>query len=491
MEVKDDGKGLDPATIGSKAIEKGILTAEQLAKMPDQAILQLIFTAGFSTASNVSSLSGRGVGMDVVKTNTERIGGVVGLSSTPGNGTTVKLCIPLTLAIVPALLVRTRGHCYAIPQAKLLELIAVDADSKLGQIEELQGQRIYRLRGKIIPVISLAEILGYTALESPPSVTQGREPLDSNFKKSFESSTSLNLVILKFDQQVFALAVEEIEDSTDIVVKPLSSFLKELAMFSGATILGNGAVALTIDVNGLARAAMIKPLTAGEESATGLSAASSLSEALQNAAEYLLVDVGRTGLYAIPLNGVDRLEESRMDACGEIPVVQYRDQLLKIVSAESILNGSSQPSFKVGANLEPEGLAIVVLRTAGAHAGIQVRQILDIVTIQGSVRTLIRKQPGILGTLIHEGKVITILDVASVAILKACANLDRSKYQGSSITSFHQWRYQWRYQWRFRQKKIRARELQQRIGALSILLSTLANAGTESMSRGFKKSCAP
>ncbi|MGD9956214.1 MAG: chemotaxis protein CheA, partial [Candidatus Nanopelagicales bacterium] len=235
VEVTDDGRGMDPAKVGAKAVEKGLVSREQLARMSDREVLDLIFRPGFSTAEAVTNVSGRGVGMDVVRTNIEKIGGSVDLQSTVGEGSTVRVRIPLTLAIIPALVVRQGGELYAIPQVNLLELVRLDGDGDGNGpvIEHVAGAPVHRLRGSLLPLVFLAEQLELD-----------REPAES-----------MNMVVLQADGTQFGLVVEDVVDTQEIVVRPLSRQIKHVEGFAGATITGEGRVALILDVSGLSQRA--------------------------------------------------------------------------------------------------------------------------------------------------------------------------------------------------------------------------------------------
>ncbi|HMK98339.1 MAG TPA: chemotaxis protein CheA, partial [Acidimicrobiales bacterium] len=201
LEMTDDGAGIDPQRIGAKALQLGLVTAERLAKMSTREVTDLVFQPGFSTAKEVSNVSGRGVGMDVVRTNIERIGGTVDLSSVPGAGTTVRIKIPLTLAIIPALLVACRGSSYAVPQAAVRELVRLEGSALAHQVEQVDGALVYRLRGRLLPLLCLDEVLGH-------------EPVP------FCSRESLDIVVVLADGVPFGLAVDAVEGTQEIVVKP-------------------------------------------------------------------------------------------------------------------------------------------------------------------------------------------------------------------------------------------------------------------------------
>lgn len=246
IEVIDDGKGLNKEVLTKKAIEKGIITTGQVPSMTEKEIFHLIFAPGFSTAANITNLSGRGVGMDVVRTNVERIGGSVELESTEGKGSTIRLRIPLTLAIVPALIIKSGGETFAIPQIKLEELVRVENHSDTNKIEFLHGVPVYRLRGQILPLVNLNTILKLNKNKNK----------DKN-KNTDESDKAINIAVLNADKCSFGLIVDEILDTADIVVKPINRLLKSLQVYSGATILGDGSIALILDVVGISKATQI------------------------------------------------------------------------------------------------------------------------------------------------------------------------------------------------------------------------------------------
>ena len=234
IEIGDDGKGLDVKRIREKAVEKGLVSAAELARMTEREAMQLIFAPGFSTAEAVTQVSGRGVGMDVVKTNIERIGGTIELSSRLNMGTTIKIKIPLTLAIIPALVINCGGDSYAIPQVSLLELVRFEKSQAETAIEHVHGAPVCRLRGNLLPLVYLHDVLGVTA-ETP-------------------EDEAINIVVLQADDRQFGLVVDHVSDTEEIVVKPLGKELKNVEIFAGATIMGDGRVALILDVIGVAKA---------------------------------------------------------------------------------------------------------------------------------------------------------------------------------------------------------------------------------------------
>src|SRR5579864_4796331 len=244
IEITDDGAGLDFEKIRNKAIQKGMISADQAARMTEREITNLIWLPGFSTADKVTNVSGRGVGMDVVKTNIEKIGGTVDVQSKLGKGSTVRMKIPLTLAIIPALIVTTAGDRYAIPQVSLLELVRLEGEQARKGLELVNGAPVYRLRGKLLPLVYLKRELRADTQEQGVASPK-------------TESQSVNIVVLRADDRAFGLIVDEINDTEEIVVKPLSKQLKSINTYAGATIMGDGRVALILDVLGLAQRANV------------------------------------------------------------------------------------------------------------------------------------------------------------------------------------------------------------------------------------------
>jgi len=242
VEIADDGKGIDPDRIAAVAVERGIVSREQIARMDARDVVNLIFKPGFSTASEVTNVSGRGVGMDVVRTNIEHIGGSVDLQSEAGRGTTVRVRIPLTLAIIPALVVGEGAERYAIPQANLVELVRLEAGDP--NLERLDGAPVLRLRGRLLPLVSLAEALA----------PEGQDAAGRRAEMG-----ALTVVVLQADDVRFGLCVSAVHDTQEIVVKPIGRQLKSLGMYAGATIMGDGRVALILDVTGLASRGSTRP----------------------------------------------------------------------------------------------------------------------------------------------------------------------------------------------------------------------------------------
>ena len=388
IEIRDDGKGLHKEVLIKKALEKSLITPSQAASMSEKEIFNLIFAPGFSTAASVTNVSGRGVGMDVVRTNVERIGGSVELNSVTGKGTTTKLKIPLTLAIVPALIVHCGGGTFAIPQVKLEELVRVDQTSADSKIEFLHGAPVYRLRGNILPLVSLNQILGISA---------GRP----------EINAISNIAVLNADQCAFGLIVDEIQDTADIVVKPINRLLKSLQVYSGATILGDGSIALILDVFGISKVAQI-----GNENSKGEELSNARSDQkraeINEHQEFLLVRVNSPTKHAIVLGYVHRLEEfkvSKIEMSGSQRVVRYGNSILPIISVSQQLGLGVSDAEK-----NKENIPIVVIQKAGALYGLQVEEIIDTLSTSIEVDASLVKQVGVFGNLNTPEELIVTID---------------------------------------------------------------------------------
>jgi two-component system chemotaxis sensor kinase CheA len=381
IEISDDGAGIDPQKLRDRAVSRGILTAEAAQRMGDREALGLIFAPGFSTAEKVTNVSGRGVGMDVVKTNIEKIGGLVDVQSVLGQGTTIRIKIPLTLAIIPALVVTTDAQRYAIPQVNLLELVRLENGGSGPQIEDIQGTPVYRLRGRLLPLVNLRE-----QLELAPS-----------------DSDTTYIAVLQADEQQFGLIVDDINDTEEIVVKPLGKQLRHVPLYAGATIMGDGHVALILDAISLAqRSGVISDGAARRsEREAELSAAAD-----RDHVQLLLVGLCDDRRVGLPLAAVDRLEEftaDRLERIGSHEVVQYRDTVLPLVHLDSVFGAYGEPA---------DGPAqVVVCQHEGVLVGFVVHQILDIVDAQLDVRSPL-DTGGHGGSAVVSGRVTELVDVA-------------------------------------------------------------------------------
>lgn len=394
IEICDDGAGLNLERIRKKSIERGLVSPDQAARMTDRELSQMIFTAGFSTAEQVTSVSGRGVGMDVVKTNIERIGGIIDLQSSPGQGTTVKIKIPLTLAIIPALIVTTEGDRYAIPQINLLELVRLEGTDAQRSIEYIHGAPVYRLRGKLLPLVYLSERLGLVTGDS---------------RERYAADTSYNIVVVRADDRQFGLIVDKVNDTEEIVVKPLGKQLKKIGEYAGATIMGDGGVALILDVKGLAVASGLS----GElRSRNGADENLDAQRHRQSFQSVLLVDVGDSRRFALPVAMVSRLEKiqaSIVELANGQEVIQYRGKILPLLRLDEVVGRAT------GENQMPDELQVVVYDQHGKSFGLVVRRILDTCEVAQQPATSALSPPHLLGTFVIQQRVTDVIDLQELS----------------------------------------------------------------------------
>jgi len=403
IEISDDGAGLNLERIQQKALERRIITAEQSARMSEREIFNLIFLPGFSTAEKVTNVSGRGVGMDVVKTNVEKIGGTVDLQTTLGRGTTVRVKIPLTLAIIPALVVTCGGDRYAIPQVSLLELVRLESDQARSAIEMVHGAPVYRLRGRLLPLVYLRR-----ELQLAEAASDARQD-------------AVNIVVLQADGRQFGLVVDQICDTEEIVVKPLRKQLKTVKTFAGSSIMGDGKVALILDVLGLAQRANV--LSEGRDRALAQATTDSTSTAAEKQTFLLFSGPGGSRM-AVPLSTLARLEEfpvSQVEMSGSQWVTQYRGQILPLVRLSVILE--ERRNKLRGLLMPPPAdsgpIQVLVLNHEGRSFGLVVDRILDIVEDHASVRSPATR-PAVLYSVVIGERVTELLDIP--AILRGAAN---------------------------------------------------------------------
>jgi len=410
LEIIDDGAGIDPAKIAAKAIERGLISHTQLAAMTQREILHLIFLPGFSTAATITNVSGRGVGMDVVKTRIEAIGGSVDVSSKVGKGSTFRLTIPLTLAIIPALTIGCAGRRYAVPQVSVLELVRLSGEHARGGIELISGAPVYRLRDMLLPLVRLDEQLGL--------VPMGEADADGALS---DDSRGGFIVVLHAEQQRFGLVVDDVLDTQEIVVKPLGRHLKGIPVYAGATILGDGSVVLILDAATVARRSNVLANSVGGVAETIGSEAEPIDPVL-------VVEVAGNRRAAIPLEMVTRLEEipaASVEHVGGREVVQYRGHIMPLIRLSTLLGA-------YGESGDPDaGVQLVVYTRGERSVGFVVERILDIATERSGSRSDIDDH-ALVGSIVVGDRVVELLDMES-AVMAA----DPHFYSGASMQDAH------------------------------------------------------
>jgi len=377
IEISDDGRGLNTARIKQKVVENGLATESEVEKMTEAQIHKFIFAAGFSTAAAVTSVSGRGVGMDVVRTNIDQIGGTIDVKSVPGEGSSFTIKIPLTLAIVSALIVEAGGDRFAIPQLSVIELVRAQSNSE-HRIERIKDTPVLRLRNKLLPLIHLKKLLKMDGAETS-------EP-ENGF-----------IVVTQVGNQTFGIVVDGVFHTEEIVVKPMSTKLRHINMFSGNTILGDGSVIMIIDPNGIAQSVGSAATQSSEEAEEAQHASH-----LEKTVSLLVFRAGSNQPKAVPLSLVTRLEEvdcKKIEFSNGRHLVQYRGQLMPLVRVSddcSVRTEGAQP--------------LLVFSDAGRSMGLVVDEIVDIVEdrldIQVGSETM-----GVLGSAVVKGQATEIIDI--------------------------------------------------------------------------------
>lgn len=380
IEIIDDGAGLNTEKIRDRALQRGLISRERAQSMSEQEVHRLIFAPGFSTADAVTNLSGRGVGMDVVKSSVEKIGGQVDIASRAGQGSTIRLKIPLTLAIVPALLLSSGGQKFAIPQSAITELVQFSATERSGALSWVGKYPFYKLRGDLLPIL----FLGTRLNKNQDTAACGEDRV---------------IVVIDVDGRRFGVVVDAVHDTEEIVVKPLCGQLSNLPLYAGAAILGDGNIALILDPLVLAREASI------DQRQREVERDSLSSKVSTGPVEQLLVaHVGPDLRAAVPLAMVKRLEEfdlNKVEVVGGSSVIQYRGSILPLVDVARILGVASEP-WRSG--------HVVVVADGESLFGLQVEAILDVSSEVTAIKPA-KGKPGIMAFGVIQQKVIALLDL--------------------------------------------------------------------------------
>jgi len=376
IEVTDDGAGISTDRVLAKAIERGLVTPEQAEAMTSREALQMIFAAGFSTNQEVTNVSGRGVGLDVVRSNVEKVGGSVELESRVGLGTTLRMRVPLTLAIVPALVVQSGGQSFALPQNSLVELVYVPQHEAEHAVERMGTTELYRLREGLLPLVWLDRLLGL-------------EP------RAGDAGDDFYIAVVESESRRFGLVVDDLKAPEEIVVKPLSAELRKIGVFSGATVLGNGTLALILDVAATGARAGVRPVT-DEGTVVGAKPAQAGTAQIEMESSMVIYETRKRGLakrengeqMAMPLSAVERIESvplSEIEYAGGRAVLQYRGELISLEDEGEVLREMSEAegtaSDGSGKNDGKTATVLICLRPVGCGArrvGMVVRRVLDV-----------------------------------------------------------------------------------------------------------------
>jgi len=436
VEIHDDGKGIDPAKVAASALAKGLITQEQLRGMSAKEMTALIFLPGLSTAEKVSDVSGRGVGMDVVKTNLDKLGGKVEIDSVPGKGTNITIRLPLTLAIIPSLLLSVNGERFAIPQVHVSELIHISAEQIQKRIEVVGNSEVLMLRGALIPLVRLSDVLGIEKQIEDPQVGEltpdqrariadrrsphydfdSAEPtaeksVDAKGKRErsaierrYHASSNLNIVVITTGTLQYGLVVDELHDTVEIVVKPLGRHFKGLREYAGATILGDGNVALILDASGIAAKKVLVSM-AGSRRAQVLSA-ETVREGARDRHSLLTFRNAPGEFCAIPMDLVVRVlqvEGDQIEWVGGRRTMQYRDVSLPLVTLKD--------TAQVAELHSEQEKAVVIFNVYGHEVGLLAGMPVEVLETTSLIDRETLRQKGVYGSAILEGNTTLILDV--------------------------------------------------------------------------------
>jgi two-component system chemotaxis sensor kinase CheA len=392
VEVIDDGAGIDYERVRQRAISRGLISVEKAHTLNHKELIDLIFLPGFSTRETVTNLSGRGVGMDVVKNNIENIGGSIEITSVPNEGTHVKLKIPLTLAILPTLFVRCAEEIFLIPQNRILELVRFAPNEPNNGIEDFYGTPTFRLRDKLIPLLFLNEQLHLTSAPLKPK-------------------QKLFIAVLNFNGTLFGLVVEEVLNIQDIVIKPLGDLLRDMSNFAGATIMGNGEVALILDVDGIARqSGLIERLQTNP-----IRQEERYVAPVVEMISVLLFEIPGLHKIALPLDAIDhiiKLDSAEIQQNGNREVVYFNEQLMDLVRLDKYVSGGVRE-----AQAHHARAPVLTCQYRDRLYGLVVKQVTDIIEVPAKLHELSTPQRGLNGCIIYNDQVINVLDLEEVLIM--------------------------------------------------------------------------
>lgn len=397
VSIQDDGGGLDLSRIKKKAVERGLYSASEIEQLSTQKVYSLIFESGFSTAQQVTDVSGRGVGMDMVRSSVQKVKGRIDIDSDFGKGTSFSLHLPIpkSVLIISSLVVEAAGRDFAIPQDSIARLLRFEGKKVEKSIKRLEGAFVLEYEGLLVPLIDLGETLG----------------LRPRYSVDFLVHDNQSILIVKTDESMFALAVDRILDSEEIVVKSVGKHLERLRVYGGATFMGDGSVGLILSADGIAEVAGISGGRIVSTQAVEPKKKERLSEELQ---EILLFKLWCDGLYAVPLSLIHRLEElprSSVQVLGDRRVVIYREQVVPMIDITDELAIKNKDGELKN---EQDPISVFVMMIHDRYVAFVIREIKDVCTVPRQLDTAVRDRETIAGTLEVNGKVVSMLDMFAI-----------------------------------------------------------------------------
>ncbi|MBV5306295.1 MAG: chemotaxis protein CheA [Desulfobulbaceae bacterium] len=442
IQIDDDGKGIDGEALVASAINKGLISVEQAQLMSDEEKLKLIFLPGFSLAEKVADVSGRDVGMDVVKTNFDKLGGQVEIFSEIGRGTAISIKFPLTLAAIACQIITTSGQRYAIPQVNLEELLRIPSDQIKKRVEKIGNVEVVSLRGNILPLIRLSDVIGVERTywdskeverkverrvniadrrgkQSFPLLSCGEEPGSENnvsndnricMERRDNVTRALNIVVVSANSMKYGLIVDRFLDSEEIIIKPLSRYLQQCKGYAGATIMGDGRIALMLDVHNLAQMARIADIDGFAAANEEALAAAKLLQTPKNTQTFLVFHSSEHERFAVYLGQVERIEKIsrlKIENLGGKRVLQYGGGILALVTIDDV--------SKAHPLADQDELLVLVFQISSQAIGLLANGPIDVVEIDSEINRTMMKQPGIIGSLIIDGHSTLLVDIVEIA----------------------------------------------------------------------------
>lgn len=421
IDIIDDGKGIDVERIKQKALEKDFISKADASSMVEQEILRLLFKPGFSTAEKITDVSGRGVGMDVVKTNIDKLGGTIEIFTVPDKGTTFRLLLPLTLAIIPSLIVEVENQRFALPQVNLQEIVRIKPGDASRKIEYINNAEVLRLRGRLLPVVHLADVLGIKRTYVDPATGERKKekrkllfshkqiihtvPGEEKDLRSQDFLDVVRILVIKIGSRRLGIAVNKIHASEQILVKPLPVHIKNCICYSGVTILGDGKTVMILDPGGIIEKANLRFVEGADEKK--LTELAYENERIREQQNLLIFKCSGPETLAIDLSMVSRVEEINsedIESIGDKEYIKFRGDTLRVIRPEDFLPLNNQKT-------KTDKLYVIIPKLVKRKIGIVIEKIHDTVQTGISLKQDDITAKGFIGSTILNNKIVLLLNI--------------------------------------------------------------------------------